>query len=429
MNTATRDLIIAELKAARDLADGAEAAGRDLSEDERASVTAHIDKAKSLRKAAGDQDSLRAQLAELGEGLGAGTVPALVTPPPAEFASRKANVSLGQTFVDSPEFKALVSSAPGGHFGEKARVQSAPMGVKSLLTGTDRDASAGALLSAQQLGLFDPFYQRPLSLRQLVSGGTTGTDVIEYVQILSVTNNAAPVPEATTTAAVGSGTPAVTTVTAGVKPESGMVFGKGSTTVKTVAHWMPATKRALSDAAQVKTLIDSFLEYGLEEELEDQILTGDGTGENFLGLDHVSGVQTQAAVGTDLFATTRKARTKARVVGRVNPTAYAMNPVDWERIDLAQNTQGVYYGAGPFALTTPRLWGLPVVESEAIPAGTAWLADWKQAVLLDREQASIQVSDSHADFFVRNLVAILAELRAAFLVLRPPAFVKITLPA
>jgi HK97 family phage major capsid protein len=68
------------------------------------------------------------------------------------------------------------------------------------------------------------------------------------------------------------------------------------------------------------------------------------------------------------------------------------------------------------------LWGLPRVESEYVPAGTGIVADWRSAVLLDREQSSIQVSDSHADFFVRNLVAFLAELRAAFFVRRPTAF-------
>jgi HK97 family phage major capsid protein len=430
VNTKTRDLIVAELKAARDLADAATAAGRDFTDEERAAVDAHLTKARELKKGADNQDELHKQLAELTDGLGA----AEPTPKAQEveqFRPRSAKKTLGQTFVDSLEFKALVQSAPNGHFGEKSRVQSAPMGLKALLTGTDRDASAGALLTPQSLGFLTPYYERPLSLRSLVSGGSTGTDVIEYVQLLAVTNNAAPVPEALATGAVGSGTApnVVTTVTAGVKPESGMTFVKGSTTVKTVAHWMPATKRALSDAAQIRTLIDSFLEYGLEEELEDQILSGDGTGENFLGLDHVSGVQTQAAGTDDIFGVTRKARTKARLIGRVNPTAYAMHPNDWQKVDLAKNAQGAYYGSGPFALTSPRLWGLPVVESEVIPEGTAWCADWKQAVLLDREQATIQVTDSHADFFVRNLVAILAELRAAFVVLRPPAFVKITLPA
>ena len=36
-------------------------------------------------------------------------------------------------------------------------------------------------------------------------------------------------------------------------------------------------------------------------------------------------------------------------------------------------------------------------------------------------------TDSHSDFFVKNLIAILAEMRAAFGVIRPAAFVTIDL--
>jgi hypothetical protein len=50
-------------------------------------------------------------------------------------------------------------------------------------------------------------------------------------------------------------------------------------------------------------------------------------------------------------------------------------------------------------------------------------------VLWDREQASITISDSHANFFIRNMVAILAEMRAAFGVIQPNAFVEIDLTA
>ena len=39
------------------------------------------------------------------------------------------------------------------------------------------------------------------------------------------------------------------------------------------------------------------------------------------------------------------------------------------------------------------------------------------------------LSDSHEDYFVRNLVAVLAEMRAAFGVIRPKAFVSIDLTA
>jgi HK97 family phage major capsid protein len=261
----------------------------------------------------------------------------------------------------------------------------------------------------------------------VVGSGNTATDTIEYVRLVSTTNNAAPVAEATSSAVIDGTT--VTDVMGGVKPESGMEFEKDQTTVKTIAHWIPATKRALSDASQIRTLIDQFLRYGLEEELEDQILDGSGVGENFLGLAHTSGVQVQAApTGTqDVFTVTRMARRKVEIGGRALPTAYAMNPIDWENVELKRDANGVFYAGGPFSMSSPRLWGLPVVLSEIIPAGTAWVGAWNYAVLYDREQASIQVTDAHADFFIRNLVAILAEMRAAFCVLRPPAFVKIAL--
>jgi HK97 family phage major capsid protein len=65
-----------------------------------------------------------------------------------------------------------------------------------------------------------------------------------------------------------------------------------------------------------------------------------------------------------------------------------------------------------------------VIESEGMTEGVAVVADWRLAVLWDRMRVMISVSNSHSDFFIRNLVAILAEMRAAFGVLRPAAFVE-----
>jgi HK97 family phage major capsid protein len=106
-----------------------------------------------------------------------------------------------------------------------------------------------------------------------------------------------------------------------------------------------------------------------------------------------------------------------------------LNPTDWETIDLLQDNEARYYYGGPSELGMPRLWGLPVVEEEAQPVGFGWVGDFKKAVLWDREQATMSVTDSHSDFFVRNLVAILGELRAAFGVIRPAAFVEMDLTA
>jgi HK97 family phage major capsid protein len=100
-----------------------------------------------------------------------------------------------------------------------------------------------------------------------------------------------------------------------------------------------------------------------------------------------------------------------------------MNPYDWETVELTKDGQNRYYFGGPTALGMKTIWGLPVVESEAVLQGTFYTGDLKQAVLWDRERANIRVGEPN-DFFLRNIVAILCELRAAFGVLRPSAIVR-----
>jgi HK97 family phage major capsid protein len=61
-----------------------------------------------------------------------------------------------------------------------------------------------------------------------------------------------------------------------------------------------------------------------------------------------------------------------------------------------------------------------------VPDDTALVGDFTKAVLWLREGAQVLATDSHSDFFVKNLVALLAELRAALGVLLPSAFCKVT---
>jgi HK97 family phage major capsid protein len=431
MRTSLKDAIKSEIVAAQAATDAAIKDDRELTDVERDTINAHLAKAEEMQKRGEEESALMAKMTALTDGIKVGdddTPLGIVkgaTPPTPESAAAKARASIGEQFITSAEYKSMLAAAPNGTFSEKARVQSQPFGVKTLLTGANHTTGAGALVQNDYRGLLDPFYQRPLSIRDLVAPGNTTSDTIEYVRLVSVTNAAKPVAEATSSAFIDGTT--VTPAMGGLKPESAMAFQKDVTTVKTIAHWIPATKRALADAAQIRTLIDQFLRYGLEEELEDQMVAGDGTGENFLGIANTPGIQTEgpAGAGEDVFDVTRRARRKVQLGGRAMPTAYVFNPIDWEAVDLARNDANDFYGAGPFALTAPRLWGLPVVESEAVPAGFAYVGAWNYAVLYDREQASVQATDTHADFFTRNLVAILAELRAAFAVLRPAAFVKI----
>ena len=437
------------LLAARTIADTAEKEGRDYTDAERGQLTELLGKAKDAQTRAEQakaDGAIRTAIANLGDGIGLNEKAEKVTP--SGLIVPDGRKSIGQHYMESAEYKELLASAPGGVFQKNHRVQArpvgyerliAPRGQKALVTGAS-DTSGGAFVRDDWRGLQVGLeaFQRPLTLRDLVTSGSTTSDTIEYARVASVTNNAAPVAEATSsadpTAPTGSsGGALVPNANGGYKPESGLATVKVTTPVRTIAHWIPVTKRALADAAQMVTLIDNFLAYGLEEELEDQMISGDGSGENLEGLANVSGVQSQSFVAVEdggLLATLRKAKTKVRTVGRSVPNGYVINPADLETIDLLVDNENRYYFGGPAAAgNAPTLWGLPIVESEAVPAGTAYVGDWRKSVLWDRQQATITTTDSHADYFVRNLVAILAELRAAFGVLQPNAFVEIDLSA
>lgn len=424
--------MVAKLAQARDVAAAAEKDGnRDFTAEERQQVASLMAEAKGFKDQIQEREgdaALRASIKDLGEGLELNDDPKGSGPLQPGAKAR----TLSDRFLESDAYKAWWKSvAPAGRIPEGAKgLHSPTVDVGKILRTRPSKAapltggsatSAGALVFPQDLGLrsFGTF-QRPLAIRDVITEATTDTDSVEYARITGFTNAAAPVEEAT-----------ALTGTSGTKPQSVLTLERVSAGVKTIAHWMAATKRALSDAGQLRVLIDTFLDYGLEEELEDQIVNGDGTGENLEGFSNVSGIQTQSWSST-LLDTLRKAKTKVRTGGRAIPTAYLLHPNDAERVDLEKiNSETNHYvGPGPFADSDiMRVWRLPVVETEAVTEGVGYCADFRTIVLFDREQASITVSDSHEDFFVRNLVAILAEMRAALAVYNAKAIVEIDLTA
>jgi HK97 family phage major capsid protein len=191
------------------------------------------------------------------------------------------------------------------------------------------------------------------------------------------------------------------------------------------------TNKTLSDAPQIRGIINSRLLLGLSLSLETQVLAGDGTGENFTGILNTSGVNIRGLGSDSVQDAIFRARTMVRVTGRARPTAIVMHPNDWEAVRLAREnsatgTLGGYLMGPPSTVGATTLWGLPVVESEAITENTALVGDFAMGcTLFDREQAVIRIGLIDQQF-IRNMQTILAELRAAFVVWRPSAFAKIT---
>ena len=76
------------------------------------------------------------------------------------------------------------------------------------------------------------------------------------------------------------------------------------------------------------------------------------------------------------------------------------------------------------------VWRVPAVVTDAMAAGEFMVGDFTRAArLYDRMQATVEIATQHADFFTRNLVAILAEERVALTVNRPDLLVIGNFPA
>lgn len=354
------------------------------------------------------------------------TAPQVETEPVAITPIRAVRGSLADRVLADPEFARWMRHG----ISRTSRLESPAVTIEgsilrpsmAVISGGS-STSAGAFIENDRTGIYDNALARRLRLRDLVTPGSTESDTVEFVRVTSATNSAAGVLEADNSADDD---------TTGLKPESAIAFEVVQPGVKTVAHWVPATNNALADARQLRTIIDQFLRNGIDAAIEDQMLGGNGTTE-LAGLAGTANVQSQAW-DTDALTTTRRALGKVEYGGSAGATgneatAFLLNPLDWVEIDLALTLAGNGTNnrqAG--TATVPSLWGLPVVTSKAVTAGTGWVGDWRQAILWDREQTIIRVGQP-GKFFLKNLNAVLAEARLAFGIVRPDAFCSIDLDA
>jgi len=342
--------------------------------------------------------------------------------------------TVGQQFVDSPEFKSLNGGRNGANMASPWQFNGSltEYGVKdvfsNMATGNLANGAAANFGTVQR----DPMVTQPTRtkrVRDLFPSRTTTAAVIEYFRHIGYTTPGTTATNAAAAVAQRDTTPNPDVFAA--KPQSSLQFKAEAASVRTLAHWEAAHRNVLADEPQLRSIIDNELMYGLRLLEDTQILNGDGSGENLRGVLQTAGIQSynwsSGQSGDNRGDAIRRALTLS-FLAYYEPTGVVMHPSDWEKIELSKDDNGQYLVAVSVALGgQPRLWRTPVVESPAIAEGTALVGAFGTgAQLYDREQASIRVSEQHSDFFVRNAIVILAEQRLALAVKRPEAFVKVT---
>lgn len=256
--------------------------------------------------------------------------------------------------------------------------------------------------------------QRRFTIRDLFAQIPTGSNLVEFCRELTFTNAAAPQYDSSSPTPHAEGAP---------KAESGMTFELDSEAVITVAHWIPASRQVLADAPQLEQHVGQRLLYGLKLEEEDELLNSAGANGELNGLINQAAAFTGGATNQSKIDTLAKAIVQL-ILTDYEPSGFILNPGDWWSILMLKDSQGRYLFGDPGAMREPRLWGLPVVATPTMAAGGFLALDAMRAgFIADREDAVIRISEHHADFFIKNLVAILCEERLALVIQRTGALV------
>lgn len=312
--------------------------------------------------------------------------------------------SIGELFVASPEYRQYRSQRV---WPMPATI---PLDVRAAVfrTGAGWDPEVIRLRRVE----LDP--QRPIRVVDTIPMLPTSMDTIAYMEETTFTNNAVEKAESTATTA------------SDLIGEAALALTQRTQPVEWLPVFLPVTQQQMEDVEGIEAYVNSRLQYMLRARLDLQILRGDGLTPNLLGLNEVSGINTQAKGADPTFDAFYKGCDLIRTVGFAEPSVSYWHPNDWQTVRLTRTTDGLYILGNPADPGPERLFGIPVVKTTAATENTISIADTEFAALYTKRGITISVSDSHAHYFTRGMLAIRADMRVAMVWFRPEALCTVT---
>lgn len=311
--------------------------------------------------------------------------------------------SLGDLVMETEGFKKLDSSFKGQ---VRATINVKDITSATSTVGSNTSVGTSLVPADRQPGIVAP-PERQMTIRDLLAPGQTNSNAIEYAQETGFTNAAAVVSEGVS------------------KPKSNLTFELRTANVRTIAHYFKASRQIMDDAPALRSYIDARARYGLRYAEEQELLAGDGTGQ------HIDGLITQATAYSAQFTPTAAQRMDTIrlamlqvMLAEFPPTGIVLHPTDWAAIQLTKDAENRYIIGNPQDGNTPRLWNLPVVETQAMSLDTFLVGNFRIAAqIFDKLGIEVLLSTENEDDFIKNMITIRAEERLALAVYRPEAFV------
>ena len=261
--------------------------------------------------------------------------------------------------------------------------------------------------------IFDP--DRAQHVRDFIPTASTSSNVVYYVRESAFEDNTATVGESST------------------KPQSDFDLTQEEAPVRKIATYVRMSEEMLNDVAGMTGYLTARLPKKLRLIEDNQILYGNGLGQNLEGITEVASAYVDSLADTNVnrFDVLVKAIAQVRA-DEYFANAIMVNPADWYNLLLIKSAEGDYLmpESARFGGQAPRVAGVPIIANTAVTSGDFLVGDFAQGVqLFDRLQSNIRFFDQDQDNAIKNLVTVVAEERLALATYRPTAFVYGTFAA
>jgi HK97 family phage major capsid protein len=241
-------------------------------------------------------------------------------------------------------------------------------------------------------------------MRNILPVGQTNSNVIRYVRDMG-----------------GEGAPGMVAEGA-AKPQMDRDLQIFDANVRKIATYMRVPEEMMDDIPYLQSFLTQI---GTEEVMlveDEQILYGDGNGQNLSGLAENSTAFSGAGLGLgggsnptpNHFDVLRAGRTQARLLKR-RPTVALVNPADYYKMESTKDSTGNYMllGGGNGINPGRNVSGLTIIDHTEVEPDDFFIIDPRAAQIFDRTGLSIRFYDQDQDNAIKNLITIVIEKRIA----------------
>lgn len=406
----TKDFLIGEVRRmgeqTKTLLALGESEGRPLNEEENAKVEQNLRQIADWKSRIGEIEDRE----RLEKALDDASIP---DPSPAPSEPR----SLGEAFVKSDAYRARKSAGFTGAWSTGAVEFEQKLTDAGLSVASIEDAGGTLPLQPQVAPMVSPAEQR-LTIADLFGQGNATQNTIVYLE------------ETTTTAGAYTTSPynspnlpatAVLTSEGQAKPAAFVDFTRRSVELSKIAAFLPISDEMIEDEPQIASYINGRLALFVRQAEEAHLMTT-------LLAASIGSADSADIGGTNLFDAIAAGINSVQTVAGLQPDALVINPTDFWSMSIlkASAGTGAYFSGGPYAGPAANPWGLRAVVTQAVAQGSPLVGAFRDGATVWRKGGlSVEASNSHSDYFRKNLTAIRAEERLGLAIYRPKAFCEV----